>query len=159
MRCFIHYWRTDTVAFHKSSARASKGGFEHTASGLLKARGVGPGNTLYGISYTNGQLHVLGRMIVKDILPMKQAVAALGTNDLWDAPDHAIARRGSFTKPLQYDSTVSPTNLKKIRFICADGAERPPARNKQGDIDFQTFRNVREITEETAKLLDKTLGA
>lgn len=158
MNYFTHYWRADTVAFHMANSGLRAEGFNHTASALLRARGVVSGSRLYGISYLEGQLHVIGRMTVKAVLMTDEAVASLGISDLWDAEDHAIARRSSDTRPLRDDAVLSTVSVENMSFICADGLERPPARNRAGEIDFQTFRNVREISASTAESLDKVLG-
>jgi hypothetical protein len=158
MLFFTHYWRADTLEFHMANSGLRAQGFNHTASALLRARGVVSGSRLYGISYMEGQLHVIGRMTVKAVLRTDEAVALLGTSDLWDAEDHAIARRSFYTKPLRDDAVLSTASLEDMSFICADGLERPPARNRAGEIDFQTFRNVREISTSTAESLDHALG-
>lgn len=158
MAHYTHYWSGRTIKFQE----ASPDPFEpltHTASAEFRSRGVGPGDTVYVINFINGQLRILGRMVVDRVVDQRRAEQLLGTKDLWDAPNHCIARASTST-PVHYDTYLTDPQLSKFMFVTADGKAQGPKRRMDGTIDPQAFRaSVRMITPQTADLLDSILSS
>ena len=158
MTDYTHYWTRGTI----KSRETMPDPFEpliHTASAEFRSRGVGPGDTVYVINLNGGRLRVVARMVVDLVVDQRQAEQLLGDENLWDAPDHCIARKGTAT-PSRYDAYLTDSQLAKFRFVAADGKAQGPKRRQDGKIEPQSFRSpVREITPQTAALLDSVLGS
>lgn len=123
-------------------------------SGFEKAH-ISAGATLYVLNWNEGELRVLGRMEVGALVDRAQVERELG--GAYDAPEHLKAKPGTAT-PIVLDATVPPDLLDDIVFIPANGEPTGPKRNPKGQIEPQTFRNVRRVTDETADLFDVLLG-
>jgi predicted HNH restriction endonuclease len=158
MTDYTHYWTRDTI----KSQETKPDPYEeliHTASAEFRLRGVGPGDTVYVINLNEGRLRVIARMVVDLVVDQRGAERILRTRNLWDAADHCIARDGTAT-PARYDAYLTDSQLAKFRFVTADGKSQGPKHRKDGKIEPQSFRSpVREITPQTAALLDSVLGS
>jgi len=153
MSFFTHYWSGETF---KRLAQTPGGDLDHTAGNQFN--GVMPGDTVYVISFFGGVLYVVGRMTVERVATREEAIAVLGTSDLWDAKQHVIAKQGTSSRE-RFDVPISQSDVWTIEFIDSNGAVVPPKRNRHGRVDPQTFRGVREITAPTASLLDSYLDS
>jgi hypothetical protein len=116
---------------------------------------VSPGDTVYVISLSSGELRILGRLKVDRVVGMAEARAIL-PYEPWDADDHLLTDAKRAT-PIRWDAEVPPEKLGDIEFVTSKGT-RGIARNRRGLPDPQTFRSVREITPATARLFDAVLG-
>lgn len=121
------------------------------------SRDVGPGDTVYVVNFFRGELYVVGRLVVDQIVNRAQAEHILGTTDLWEAREHVIGRKGDSTF-MRFDAVIPAAQLPQIEFVASDGSIHPPARNRHGAVDPQAFRGVREITRKTAKLFERCLA-
>jgi hypothetical protein len=113
-------------------------------------------DTVYVISFFDGVLYVVGSLDVDLIVSEAKARAILRTSNLWHADEHAVAKKGGSSRA-RFDSPISQSDMRKIKFIGSDGSVLPPRRNRHGQVDPQTFRGVREITATTASLFDSYL--
>lgn len=160
MAYFTNYWKKTTVDDHKDwvANGTIRGDFDHSASDLFNERGVQPGDHLYVITFWEGDLFVVGRMILDVVVGFDEARRRLNYEP-WDGVDHAIARKSTMTN-MVFDTKVKPADGAQLRFTNRDGtAESPPARWPDGRVNHQAFRGVRRITAETAAILDRTLAA
>ena len=158
MAHFTHYWKYETVADHQTMVRGREipSKLDHTAGEQFKSRRVTAGDWLYVISFRAGELRVVARLEVEDIVSQRLANKRLSYNP-WRATEHVMAVPGSGS-PIRFESTVPTAEVGAIRFLTTDGASSAPAMNRRGDFDPQTFRGVRQITEATAAIFDKVLG-
>lgn len=153
MACFTHYWADDTC-------EAMFGGgcegelLEHTAGKLFVQRGVGPGDKIYVVNNLRGELILIGRLEVDKIVSQVEAERLLGS-DLWDAPEHVIAKPGSST-PMRFERRVPMELTKQLLFQGAKGFESPKFETEDR-LDRQTLRGLRRLSDGSARLLDTLL--
>ncbi len=149
MRFYTQYWSREILPFQS-------GVFDHTSGGLFRTRGVKRGDVVYAVNFSRGRLRVIGRLYVDKIVNQDQAEKILGTMNLYQAIDHIIAQPGTETLHV-FDAYLPEVATARIRFISPSGSQVPPARFANGDIDWQTFRSVRELTKSSADLFDRRL--
>jgi hypothetical protein len=160
VRYFTYYWNSEQYELLAESINAGQAGWcDYTGGSGFRQRGVGPGDTLYILNWGDGYLSIFGRMVVDRVLDHAEAQAELG--DVYEAPEHVLARQHSST-PLVLDAIAGDdpglTFLDDLSFLQSDGSVSPPKRGPSGAIEPQTFRNVREITADTAAVFDGLLG-
>ncbi|MBI4918204.1 MAG: HNH endonuclease [Acidobacteria bacterium] len=154
MRYFTHLWSKDWLV----KGEAGEGEkLDHTAGTWFRKRRVRAGDIVYAVAVREGHLHLLGRLEVAEVCSRRRAEALLGTDDLWDAPDHVVAKAGTGT-PTNYSRVIPPGTVAKLRFVSARGSFIPAKFSAPGRLDHQTMRNVRELTPASARLLDSYLG-
>jgi hypothetical protein len=144
MRYWTSYWRENNWLVNEeyASLRGSGGSF--------RKRGVSKGDSLYVVSLRAGQLLLGGRMTVDRIVTRQEAQRILHRKNLYDAEDWAIAKDGSGT-PLHHNRQLAPEVAKQLRFLSG----RPELLFTNGsDLDRQTLRVPRELTNESSILLD-----
>ena len=154
MRYFTHLWGKDWLV--KGGPGEGKA-LDHTAGTSFKKRGVRGGDIVYVVAVRAGRLHLLGRLDVAEVCSRRRAEALLGTGDLWDAPDHVIAKAGTGTTT-NYSRVIPPGAVAKLRFVSGSGSSIPAKFSAPGRLDHQTMRNVRELTPASARILDSYLG-
>ncbi len=153
-RYFTHYWKNDTWEFN--SNLWDKSFLEHSASNMFIKRGVQPGDFVYVITVIKGELYLEGRMKVAKILSYDEAAVELKDNNLWDAEEHLIGVPGACS-PQVFDRKVPLEITKNLRLV--SGVQSiPPKFKTPGLLDQQTFRGIRELTEESAIQLDKFIN-
>jgi hypothetical protein len=147
-RYWTAYWRIETANQEIGTF------FDHT--GFSVDDEVSTGDIVYAISNSNGVLHILGRMEVKEVISedVRRVREILGY-DPWGSDRHAIAEEGSGTR-ISWDHPVDSEITSRLIFKRADG-NRPPKLSQDGDLDKQTLRGVSELTPESAKLLDEII--
>src|SRR5215471_5970457 len=155
-RYFSHYWLEETCRWEKEHYAGQP--FKHTASNLLRKRGVKPGDFIYGWSFNDGKLYIIGRMQVGRFVTQREADALYKSAEdwAWEATDHVFAKPGTAT-PMTFNKVVPPNLVRKLSFLDPTGEVKSPKFIANGKADPQTFRAVRELTPETAVLLDRLL--
>lgn len=149
---WVTYWSGPTAMAENGKL------IDHIASEQLVAAGVEPGDRVFVISYYQGRLHVVTSLVVEQVTTTKKAEKILGRTDLWDATWHIIARADS-VRTATMARMLSDGEVASLRFISKDGRVAPPARNKDGGVDPQTFRTTRRVTLSTAATLAAALDA
>lgn len=144
MRYFTTYWKNETWDRHSSSTA------RHTASNQYRARGIRPGDTIYITTIRAGQLYVGSRLVVGRVVDRESAVKHFHEPDLWDAADHILAKKA---EPFFTDCAVPVQTARRLRFL----PEGRLAFKTRDQIDQQTLRGVRELTADSARLLDQVL--
>jgi hypothetical protein len=158
MTNFTHYWTATTLAAQRAISRPGER-LEHCAGNLFRARHVRHGDRVYIVSFSRRDLRLVARMTVDRIVSESEAYRILQPSyGLWEADEHVLALPGSDTE-IHFDLLVPAKSVAAIRFLGADGTSNPPAVNRNGNVDPQTFRGVREITPSTAAAFDRLLGA
>lgn len=124
-------------------------------SNVFRQRGVSVGDSVYIVSLNGGQLYLGGRMTVKEIVSRAEAVRRSGRDDLFDASEWIVDFEGDGT-PLDLHRKLETPLTKQIRFRTKDGP-KPYKFVSSTHLDNQTTRGVRELTSESAELLDRVI--
>ena len=111
------------------------------------------GDALYVLSLRAGQLLLGGRMTVDRVVARETAMRILKRKNLPDADDWVIAKDESGT-PLHRSRQLAPDVAKQLRFASRHPEPRFAHKNY---LDRQTIRVVRELTKESASLLDEII--
>jgi hypothetical protein len=143
----VRYWRPDVN--REGQPVCSSG------SNNFGKRGVSVGDIVYIVSLSAGQLYLGGRMTVKRILSRPEAVLLWNNHNLYDAEEWIVDPDQSGTL-LHLHRRLSPTLTKKLRFESKDGP-REPFFVSETELDNQATRGVRELTPESAALLDRII--
>jgi len=148
-RLFTYFWNKGQFAYYSENAKSKLLPFTDGNS-FLKCQ-VDFGDFIYIISFganesDKRELHVLGRMEVDRIEPRKDSERNI-------FKEKAIAR-----KPirLNFKSKIDVVGIRKLRF-CSKLGNNEAKFGKDGRVDKQTFRNVRELTPYSARVLDAAL--
>lgn len=126
-------------------------------SNTFTKRGVSVGDIVYVISLSKGQLYLGGRMTVKRVVSRRQALHLLRNDNLYDAREWIVDPDQTGT-PLHLHRRLSPVLTKQLRFRSRKGPQEP-CFISDTDLDNQATRGVRELTRESAKLLDGIIDA
>jgi hypothetical protein len=124
-------------------------------SNMFRRRGVSPGDSVYIVSLSAGELYLGGRMTVKAIVSREEAIRITKDRNLFQAAEWLV----------DPDRDGTPLNLH--RKLDAALAKRITLRSKHGptpykfvsdtELDNQTTRGVRELTSESAEMLDRII--
>jgi hypothetical protein len=152
-RYFTHYWKNGTWY--------SNQGYEgepcnHLAGNMFRKRNVAREDFIYVVTVQEGQLFLGGRMQIDEIISRDRAIELLGTDDLWEAEEQVIAIPGTGT-PMRLDRIVPVETVRQLRCVTGKGEEGLYFRTPT-ELDGQTLRGVRELTAESARILDALIG-
>lgn len=150
---FTAYWKNDT--WKNNSASIPNGGLlDHTASNDFRKRGVTPGDAVYVVTAIRGKLYVAAKIIVEKVLDRADASLALGRTDLWEATDHIIASRST---PINWNRMVPMDIIKKLEFVTQNSTPSKLIFRSSDQLDEQTLRGIRQLSSESAALMDTLL--
>lgn len=155
MTAFTHYWKNDTFDHMRDSGNEGEP-LTHTAGNRFANVSVKKGDTVYVITVVKGELFLVGRMIVSQIVHGDAEAARLLGGDVWSADDHLIADDRDGT-PMRFRRRVPDEIVKQLRFESSDGP-RPLTFTNSGGLDQQTLRGVRKLTKGSTQLLDSVLA-
>jgi hypothetical protein len=144
MRYWTSYWR------EKSWLRNEEYAPLQASGGSFQQRGISIGDAVYVLSLRAGQLLLGGRILVERIVTRQEAVRILKRTNLHDADDWIIAKSGSGTLLHQHRQLL-PEVSRQLQFV--SGRSRLLFTNAN-DLDGQTLRVPRELSEPSAYLLD-----
>lgn len=130
---------------------------EYSGSNLHLKRGVAAGDIVYIVSLQNGQLLLGGRLTVGEIVSRDEAVARVGHNRLWDASDWIVAERDSGT-PFDTRRRLAPGIARELHFVSQKAGTRRLCFNADDYLNNQATRGIRELTRESARLLDDIIA-
>jgi hypothetical protein len=148
-RYFTQYWTKKTWESVRKDDPAHA--LAYVAGSQFRERGVQPGDCIYVVTNLNGQMMLAGRMRVARITNLKEARRKLGCEP-WDAPDQVFGSEGTIT---DFDRVVPNDIVRSLRF----GPEGAALVFADARLDRQTLRAVRELTPNSARLLDELLEA
>ena len=153
----IRYWTSHWQnRFWRPDVNDEREPVDHSAGSNFRKRGISPGDVAYIISLSSGLLLLGGRMTVGTILDYDAAVRHFGRANFWAAPEHLIGVDGSGT-PLDLHRALAPAVTKQLRFAFK-GGPRAPCFASDTELDNQATRGLRELTAESAALLDRVLA-
>jgi hypothetical protein len=144
-RAFTHYWKNTTWKGHEVGGEA----LGHTASNEFRASKVRPGDRIFIVTNIEGVLHLGGALPVDKVVGQREANRIFGEK-VWTATDHAIGRGA---QPFYKKLRVPLRTAKALRFA----GDKPLVFKTAGKLDQQTLRGVRELTLESAEMLDELL--
>lgn len=145
----FRYWRPDINQEYLP--------IDASGSNNFRKRGVSVGDIVYVVSLSEGHLYLGGRMLVKRIVSRPKAVRLLNTDNLYDAEEWVVdpEQRGTL---LHLHRRLSPALTRRLRFESKAGV-RPLCFVSNSELDNQATRGVRELTTESAALLDQIIEA
>jgi hypothetical protein len=117
---------------------------------MFRKRGVESGDYIYIVTNLHGKLYVSARLRVDRIVSYSQAKRELGQN-IWKAKDQILATDGT---KWNSNAQVPDVHARALRF----GDGQPLRFKSPGVLDQQTLRGLRQLSPESAKLLDGVLG-
>lgn len=126
-----------------------------TAGGSGFSSRIAPEDRVFVTNVFKGQLRVVGAFSVERVVNTSKE--GKPPNASWDAAEYLLAQDGSST-PLQ-PRVVPASTIEKLRFIGADGKLGRVALNPDGTVYGQAMRAVREVTPESAALLESLLSS
>lgn len=148
----FRYWRPD-INREGQPIRGS-GGNRYTSRGIVGGRG----HSAYIVSIHDGQLYLGGRMTVSRIVSRDEAVRIRGTDQLYPADEWLIDDTAEGGTLLHLRRRLAPAVTRQIRCIMASGEERGLCFVSDAHLDKQATRGVRELTIESAELLDRIIA-
>ena len=141
-------WRNDLNEEYKP--------LRHASSNTFRRRGVSPGDMVYIVSIADGQLLLGGRMTVKRIVSTDQAAQILRNDNLYEASEHIIGK-GSDGTPLNLHRRFAPAVARQLRFVSPNSNPKGLPFISDTHLDGQATRGIRELTPESAALLDQII--
>jgi hypothetical protein len=142
-------------------------GFGHTAGGQFSKpyQPIQAGDVLWVVFVDDGTLHLIGRLEVAGrkeygkrpepwasdggvIFTQREAEKILGTRDVWPAPEHLLARKGTETS--FRDVAIPDRMVKRLEFTTGSGAITKVKFGPSGRLSGQAFRSVRLLTPRAA---------
>ena len=150
VKYWTQYWKNSTCEMMKPHEGQP---LDHAASNEYSRRGVAAGDWLYVVTVVKGDLHLIGRMKVDRVASQAEAARILGTTDIWEASGYCLST-SSEASPMRFDVMVSRGDRDLPRFFTRSGLSSLKV-DEEGRLDQQTLRSIRELTEESARLLDK----
>lgn len=148
-RYWTSYWRGASWLENEEYYPVSWSG------GTYERRGVTSGDIVYIVSVQRGQLFLGGKMQVHEIVSRAEAVRRRNQTDLYDAPEWLVGEQGS---PLNLHRMLAPDLTRELRFISPDSEKGLQFKKNTSDLDEQTLRGVRELTPQSAMLLDEIIN-
>jgi 5-methylcytosine-specific restriction endonuclease McrA len=124
-------------------------------SNSFRRRCVSVGDVAYVVSLIDGQLFLGGRMTVSRIISRDEAVRTSGNDNLYPAEECIIDEKGG--SPLNFHRRLAPTLSRQLRFLSPQGQVKGLCFVSDTHLDTQATRGIRELTPESAVLLDRII--
>jgi hypothetical protein len=152
MRYWICHWQN---RYWKNKINPEGNPLRSSGSNMFSKRGVTPGHTVYVVSILDGILLLGGRMIVSEIVSRQELIRRRKDDRFYDAAEWAVAEPAG--SRLDLHRALDPDLTGQLRFISRESMPKPPCFRSEGKLDGQTTRGVRELTQESAELLDRII--
>jgi hypothetical protein len=155
-RFFTYFW-SDEFCDARYRAGLSGTPLEYIAGDGFRHAGMEEGDTLYVISVYDGQVMLVGSMLVGRILASYSEALALIAPDVEKAREYVLpadehATEQYFTRQLMMEETGD------LRFLTPDGSSKPLKFADGEEVDASALAGVHEITPASAVLLDQVLS-
>jgi hypothetical protein len=143
-RHFVQSWKPRQVDREVATGQP----LQHSGSEQLNR--VTPGNIVWIVTVRpQGQLHLVGRLVVGEIISYEEAKKRFGSN-VWEARYHAVAHSGT-------DEPISELSLMSIadslRFISKTHRDRLDIVGSK--VDGKQLQQIRELTPESASSIQR----
>lgn len=152
MRYWICHWQN---RYWKHEINPEGKRLRSSGSNMFTKRGVAPGDVVYVVSILDGMLLLGGSMIVTEIVSRAELVRRRKDDRFYDAAEWAIAEPAGTR--LDLHRALDPSLTTRLRFISPESQPKPPCFRSKGKLDGQTTRGVRELTRESAELMDRII--
>lgn len=144
-RDFLQLWK------HKTADMALSEGGDSQHSGSDQLYRVAPGDTVWIVTvYPHGELVLLGKLQVGECIDWEGAKRLLGTDDVWKAKYHVIAKPNT-EEPLRKVDLMGIAY--DLRFVSKAGKDR--LNVPDGRVDAKQLQTMRELTKESATMLEQ----
>ncbi len=153
VRFWTSHWRNQ---FWRNETNAEYELLEHTSGNSFRRRGVIAGDVIYVVSLADGRLLLGGKMVVKQIASREEAIRIFGPT-IYEAGEHIIGERKSGT-PLNLHRELDPEVSRQLRFVSPRSDPKGLFFVSDKHLDAQATRGVRELTPESAALLDRIIA-
>ncbi len=131
---------------------------ERSGSNNFTLRGVAKGDRVYIVSIRDGLLLLGGRITVNNIMSREEAIRSTGEANLFDGAREWILGAKLGGTPLNLHRQISPELARELRFVTPkSGALKGLAFRNTQDLDPQTTRGIRELTRESADLMEEII--
>jgi hypothetical protein len=154
MKFFTMLWRQDTCADHKARGWSGKL-LRHMGSNQFTARGVGEGDRIFAVATRRGKLVLLGAFTVGEVSTSRSHVRSAVGYEPWESDEYVISVPGTET-PIDFDNLLPDDVTAQMVFVTARGLTRAVFRDP-GRLDQQTLRGIRQLSSESALLLEEYL--
>jgi hypothetical protein len=154
VRYYTQYWTNDTWRYMTEiKAQIQSYRLARAGSNIFRNRGVKPGDYVYIVTVIDGELFLGGRIHVDKILDQDQVEKYHEWGyKIWVSQDHIVSLIDSAME-FEPDRKVAFHLVKKLRFHSS--GDLKPLKMVNGNIDRQTLRGVRRLSEKSAMLLDE----
>ena len=124
----------------------------HSASDQLGS--VRPDDTVWVVTvHPGGELILLGRVVVGECTDLEGAEKRLGTDDVWEAKHHVIAKPGT-EGPLREVGLMDVA--EDLRFLSKVNDRLDLV---DGQVSAKQLQRIRELTPESARMLEEKWSA
>ncbi len=94
-------------------------------------------------------------MIVSEVVPGAELVRRRKDDGFYNADEWVVAEPPGTR--LDLHRALDPGLTEQLRFLSRNSLPKPPVFRSEGKLDGQITRGVRELTPESAKLLDRII--
>lgn len=155
-RFFTHFW-SDEFCDTRYRSGLSGAPLDYTAGEGFRAAGLEPDDTLYIISVYDGQMMLIGRLVVGRILDSYNEALALLGPDVEQAQEYALAAEDTGT-PQYFTRQLMMEETGDLRFLAPDGSSKPLKFADNDEVDVRGLGGLHEIPPASAVLLDQVLS-
>jgi hypothetical protein len=148
-RSFITLWSKGQIALERSVLAPTKE-LTHTAGEQFRKVGVRPGDRVYVLGTDRGDLLLIGRLAVTDVLTDTEARERLGSSPIYEASDHLV---GTGTQ-MVLDRRVPREIVRQLERFSGKPISKAGA---DGAVTSNGLRATGRITAASANLLDAVL--
>ena len=147
-RSFVTLWSKKQLAHARASSSQGEP-LNYAASSQFRKVGLRAGDHVYVVGTDRGDLLLVGRLVVSDVMDLREAENRFGT-DVYDAPDH-IAGMGT---TIDLDRRVPRATVAQLERFSGRPFSAP---GSDGVVTGNGMRATGRITAASAQLLDSLL--
>jgi hypothetical protein len=124
-------------------------------SNTFRRRGVSRGDVAYIVSLADGKLFLGGRLTVRQIVSRSDAKRILQTDNLYRANDCIIDQESGTSLHLR--RRLASELSRQLQFISKKSQPNQLCFVSASRLDGQAIRGIRELTQESAAILDRII--
>lgn len=139
-REFLSYWKPDGLSFLQHTQWKAC----YLGSDQLAKRGIDPGDRIWITTMRSEYLNLIAPLVVGEIVEPQRAREIIGVAEVYKAKFYAIAKDPQTVRQFSIDEFVD-----QLRFVGATDR----LRRTNGRVDAQQLQTIRELTADSANLL------
>ena len=124
---------------------------------MFRKRGVSSGDIVYIVSVLDGILLLGGSMTVDEVVSRAELVRRRNSNSFFDVAEWIVAKPGTGTR-LDLHREIDPALTRKLLVASRNAQPKHLFFRADDKLDGQTTRGIREITAESAELLNQIIS-